>query len=56
VLANTVLGFIGFALACVCVHVTAPLIGKWPALAAGLAVSIGYSLIMWQARRLGLKV
>jgi hypothetical protein len=56
VLANTVLGFIGFALACICVHLTAEIVGKWPALAAGLAVSICYSLIMWQARRLGLKV
>ena len=56
VLANTVLGFIGFALACICVHTTADVIGKWPALAAGLAVSVGYSLTMWQARRLGLKV
>src|SRR3569833_3174782 len=56
VLANTVLGFIGFALACVCVHLTAEPFGKWPALAAGLAVSFGYGVTMWQARRLGLKV
>src|SRR3569623_598555 len=56
VLAITVLGFIGFALACICVHLPAPVIGKWPALVAALAVSVGYSVTMWQARRLGLKV
>lgn len=56
VLANTVLGFIGFALACVSVHIVADLFGKWSALAAGLAVSVGYSLSMWQARRVGFKV
>jgi len=56
VLANTVLGFIGFALACVSVHIVADLFGKWSALAAGLAVSVGYSLTIWQARRVGFKV
>jgi hypothetical protein len=56
VLANTVLGFIGFALACLMVHFAANLLGKWPALALGLAVSVGYSVSMWQARRLGFKV
>lgn len=56
VLANTVLGFIGFALACVSVHIVADLFGKWSALAAGLTVSVGYSLTIWQARRVGFKV
>jgi len=56
VLANTVLGFIGFAFACLTVHFTAELFGKWPALALGLTVSVGYSVTMWQARRLGFKV
>ena len=56
VLANTVLGFIGFALACLTVHFTAGPVGKWPALALGLTVSVGYSVTMWQARRLGFKV
>src|SRR6185312_9997757 len=56
VMANAVLGLAGFGVACICVHTTADVIGKWPALAAGLAVSVGYSLMMWQARRLGLKV
>jgi hypothetical protein len=56
VMANAVLGLAGFGIACVVVHFTATVAGKWTALAAGLAVSVGYSLSIWQARRLGFRV
>lgn len=56
VMANAVLGLAGFGIACVAVHFAAEFVGKWPALAIGLAVSVGYSLTIWQARRLGFKV
>jgi hypothetical protein len=56
VMANAVLGLAGFGIACVAVHFAAEFVGKWPALAIGLAISVGYSLTIWQARRLGFKV
>src|SRR6185312_8840352 len=56
VMANAVLGLGGFGIACIALHFTADAFGKWPALALGLTVAVGYSVTMWQARRLGFKV
>jgi hypothetical protein len=56
VMANAVLGLGGFGIACIALHFTADAFGKWPGLAVALAVAVGYSLTIWQARRLGFKV
>ena len=56
VMANAVLGLAGFGIACIALHYTAEPLGKWPGLAVALAVAVGYSLTIWQARRLGFKV
>jgi hypothetical protein len=56
VMANAVLGLTGFGIACIALHYSAEAFGKWPGLAIALAVSIGFSLSVWQARRLGLRV
>jgi len=56
VMANAVLGLIGFGVACITLHFTAEPLGKWASLAIALAVSIGFSLSVWQARRLGFRV
>lgn len=56
VMANAVLGLTGFGIACIALHYSAESFGKWPGLVIALAVSIGFSLSVWQARRLGLRV
>jgi len=56
VMANAVLGLAGFGVACIVLHVTAEPLGKWTGLALALAVSVGYSVTIWQARRFGFKV
>jgi len=56
VLANAVLGLIGFGIACITLHYTTEPFGKWAGLALALAVSIGWSLLVLFARRSGLKV
>jgi hypothetical protein len=56
VMANAVLGLTGFGIACIALHYTAASFGKWPGLAVALGVSVGFSLSVWQARRLGLRV
>jgi hypothetical protein len=56
VLANAILGLVGFALCCVALHFAAEPLGKWAGLAIALAVSIGWSLAVLFARRQGLKV
>jgi hypothetical protein len=56
VLANAVLGLVGFGCACIALHWTAEPLGKWLGLAVALAVSIGWSLAIVAARRRGVKV
>jgi hypothetical protein len=56
VMANAVLGLTGFGIACIALHYSAALFGKWPGLALALAVSVAFSVSVWQARRLGLRV
>lgn len=56
VMANAVLGLAGFGAACIVLHFTAEAIGKWGGLSLALAVAVGYSVSIWQARRLGFRV
>jgi len=56
VMANAVLGLVGFGIACIVLHFAAEPLGKWTGLGVALAVSIGFSLSVWQARRLGFRV
>jgi uncharacterized membrane protein (GlpM family) len=46
VIANSAIGFLGFGAALAVVHLAAPLLGSWPALALGLCVSIGWNLAL----------
>jgi hypothetical protein len=56
VMANAVLGLVGFGIACIALHYSAASFGKWAGLAIALALSVGFSLSVWQARRLGFRV
>jgi hypothetical protein len=56
VLANAVLGLIGFAFACIALYLTAEPLGSWIALTLALAVSIGWSLLVLLARMKGIRV
>jgi uncharacterized membrane protein (GlpM family) len=52
VIANSAIGFLGFGGALAVVHLAAPALGSWLALALGLCVSIGWNLaLMGLARR-----
>jgi hypothetical protein len=52
VIANSLLGLLGFGLAIALVHVTAVPLGSWPALGLGLLVCIVWNLgLMALARR-----
>jgi hypothetical protein len=56
VMANAVLGLVGFALACVVLHFAADAFGSAIGLALALAASIGWSLAVLTARRRGIAV
>ena len=56
VMANAVLGLAGFGFAAIALHFATEAFGKWPGLAMALAVSVGFTLAVWQARRLGFRV
>ena len=56
VMANAVLGLAGFGLCCLALHLTAEPLGKWAGLALALAVSIGWSVAVLFARKVGIKV
>jgi hypothetical protein len=56
VMANAVLGLVGFAMACVVLHFTADAFGSVIGLTLALAMSIGWSLAVLAARRHGIKV
>lgn len=56
VMANAVLGLVGFAFACIVLHFTAVSLGSAVGLALALATSIGWGLIVLLARRHGIAV
>lgn len=56
VMANAVLGLAGFGLCCLALHLTAEPLGKWAGLAIALAMSVGWSVVVLFARKLGIKV
>jgi len=56
VMANAVLGLVGFAFACVTLHVTAVPLGSAVGLTLALGASIGWSLLVLLARRHGVTV
>ena len=56
VMANAILGLIGFGFACAAVHFAAAGFGSVVGLTIGLAVSIAWSLLMYGARRCGIPV
>jgi hypothetical protein len=56
VLANAPLGLVGFAGACIVLHVTAEPLGNAIGLALALATSVGWSLVVLLARRRGVAV
>jgi hypothetical protein len=55
VLANAVLGLVGFGFACVALYFAADPLGSWIGLALALAVSIAWSLLVLLARMKGVK-
>lgn len=56
VMANAVLGLVGFAFACITLHLTALPLGSAIGLSLALAASIGWSLSVLLARRHGISV
>jgi hypothetical protein len=55
-MANAVLGLIGFGFACVSLHFSAVPLGTPAGLSIALAISIGWGLLMFHARRRGIPV
>jgi len=53
VIANSVLGLLGFGLGIAVVHLTAVPLGTWPALALGLVICSGWNLALMGKARLG---
>ncbi|MDC7788765.1 hypothetical protein PQJ75_27860 [Rhodoplanes sp. TEM] len=51
IIANALLGLIGFSSACLTIHLAVPLVGVWPGLATALAVAIGFNLTVLLVRR-----
>lgn len=56
VLANAVLGLVGFAFACTALHFSAAAFGSAIGLTLALATSVGWSLVVLTARRHGISV
>ena len=56
VMANAVLGLVGFAFACTVLHLTAVPLGSALGLSLALATSIAWSLTVLLARRHGISV
>lgn len=54
VLANAVIGLVGFALACIVLHLTAVPFGAFLGLALALSTSIGWGLLVFGLRRRGI--
>ena len=53
VIANTISGLPGFAVALGFLHLTAVPLGIWPAMTLGLAICILWSFAVWWARQRG---
>lgn len=56
VMANGILGLVGFAFACVSLNLSAEALGSFPGLALALSISIGWGLLVLAARRRGIPV
>jgi hypothetical protein len=56
VMANAVLGLVGFAVACVVLHFAAESLGAAIGLALALVASVGWGLSVLMARRRGIAV
>lgn len=56
VLANTISGLVGFAIALATLHVTAVSLGVWTAFALSLAISIAWNLMVLALRRRGIQL
>jgi hypothetical protein len=56
VLANGISGLVGFGLTCITLHLAAVPLGVAVALSLALAVSIGWNVFVWSARRRGIPV
>jgi hypothetical protein len=56
VMANSILGLIGLAVAFVVLHLTVVPLGTAAGLSLALAASVGWSLLMWFAKRCGIPV
>jgi hypothetical protein len=54
VIANTIFGLVGFAVALAALHLTAVPLGVWPAFALTLSISIGWNLMVLALRRRGI--
>lgn len=54
VIANTVSGLAGFAIALAVLHLAAVPLGVWTAFAITLAISFGWNMMVWTARRRGI--
>jgi hypothetical protein len=54
VIANTISGLMGFALALAVLHLTAVPLGVWTAFAITLSMSFGWNLMIWAARHRGI--
>ncbi|MBN8920567.1 MAG: hypothetical protein J0H62_07750 [Rhizobiales bacterium] len=54
VIANAISGLLGFAAALAALHVAAPVLGVWLALALTLAISVGWNVTVFTARRYGI--
>ncbi len=54
VLANTIAGLVGFAVALLTVHLTAVALGKWTALIIALLITLAWNLGLWALWRSGL--
>ncbi|MTW17613.1 hypothetical protein GJ689_15515 [Rhodoplanes serenus] len=50
-MAHALVGLIGFAASCLTVHLAVPPLGVWPGLAAALAVSVAFNLVVLLLRR-----
>lgn len=54
VIANTISGLAGFAIALAVLHLTAVPLGVWLAFAITLSISFGWNMMVWTARRRGI--
>ncbi|RAI43622.1 hypothetical protein [Rhodoplanes roseus] len=51
IIANALVGLVGFTTACLVIHLSVPRLGVWPGLALALAVAVGFNLAVLLVRR-----